>query len=45
MLAKTADPEILRIYERLLNNKKDRVVVPIENRNLQRMPYRADCAT
>lgn len=31
-LAKTADPEILRIYERLLNNKKDRVVVPIENR-------------
>ncbi len=32
-LAKTADPEVLRIYERLLNNKKDRVVVPIENRN------------
>ncbi|MBS0626160.1 MAG: hypothetical protein JSS32_08940 [Verrucomicrobia bacterium] len=32
-LAKGADPEILRIYERLLNNKKDRVVVPIENRN------------
>ncbi len=31
-LAKTADVEILRIYERLLNNKKDRVVVPIENR-------------
>lgn len=31
-LAKTADPDILRIYERLLNNKKDRVVVPIENR-------------
>lgn len=31
-LAKTADPEVLRIYERLLNNKKDRVVVPIENR-------------
>ncbi len=31
-LAKTADAEILRIYERLLNNKKDRVVVPIENR-------------
>jgi predicted nucleic acid-binding Zn-ribbon protein len=31
-MAKTADPEILRIYERLLNNKKDRVVVPIENR-------------
>jgi len=32
-LAKTADPEILRIYQKLLNNKKDRVVVPIENRN------------
>lgn len=32
-LAHTADPEIMRIYERLLNNKKDRVVVPIENRN------------
>lgn len=27
-----ADPEILSIYERLLRNKKDRVVVPIENR-------------
>lgn len=31
-LAKTAEGEILRIYQRLLNNKKDRVVVPIENR-------------
>ena len=31
-LAKTADAEIMRIYERLLNNKKDRVVVPLENR-------------
>src|SRR5260221_12225845 len=31
-LAKTADVEIMRIYERLLNNKKDRVVVPLENR-------------
>jgi uncharacterized protein len=31
-LAKTADPEILRVYERLLKNRKDRVVVPIENR-------------
>jgi len=31
-LAKTADPEIMRIYQRLLHNKKDRVVVPIENR-------------
>lgn len=27
-----ADPETFRIYERLLRNKKDRVVVPIENR-------------
>lgn len=31
-LAKDADPETLKTYERLLNNKKDRVVVPIENR-------------
>ncbi len=31
-LAKTAESDILRIYQRLLNNKKDRVVVPIENR-------------
>src|SRR3990167_4916051 len=31
-LAKTADPDTMRIYQRLLNNKKDRVVVPIENR-------------
>jgi uncharacterized protein len=31
-LAKEADPELLRIYERLLKNKKDRVVVSIENR-------------
>jgi hypothetical protein len=31
-LAKTAESEVLRIYQRLLNNKKDRVVVPIENR-------------
>jgi predicted nucleic acid-binding Zn-ribbon protein len=29
---KTADPQIFSIYERLLRNKKDRVVVPIENR-------------
>lgn len=27
-----ADPDILHIYERLFRNKKDRVVVPIENR-------------
>lgn len=32
-IAKTADPEVMKIYERLLRNKKDRVVVPIENRN------------
>jgi len=31
-LSKVADPEFLRIYERLLRNKKDRVIVPIENR-------------
>lgn len=31
-LAKTADADVMRIYERLLNNKKDRVVVSIENR-------------
>ena len=29
---KKADPEVFRIYERLLRNKKGRVVVPIENR-------------
>lgn len=32
VLASKADPEVFRIYERLLRNKKDRVVVPIENR-------------
>jgi predicted nucleic acid-binding Zn-ribbon protein len=31
-LATTADPATLAIYERLLRNKKDRVIVPIENR-------------
>lgn len=31
-LLENANPEILKIYERLLRNKKDRVVVPIENR-------------
>lgn len=31
-LSTTANPEIFSIYERLLKNKKDRVVVPIENR-------------
>ncbi len=32
-LSKHADPEVLAIYERLFSNKKDRVVVPLENRN------------
>jgi predicted nucleic acid-binding Zn-ribbon protein len=27
-----ADPEVFKVYERLLSNKKDRVVVPLENR-------------
>jgi len=31
-LAAKADPNVLAIYNRLLGNKKDRVVVPIENR-------------
>lgn len=31
-LVAEADPEMFNIYERLLRNKKDRVVVPIENR-------------
>lgn len=31
-MAESVDPEILRIYERLLRNKKDRVIVPIQNR-------------
>jgi predicted nucleic acid-binding Zn-ribbon protein len=31
-LASEADPEVMRIYERLLRNKRDRVFVPIENR-------------
>lgn len=31
-LVERADPEVFRVYERLLRNKKDRVVVPIENR-------------
>ncbi len=31
-LKETTDPEMFLIYERLLNNKKDRVVVPIDNR-------------
>ncbi len=32
ILAKKAEADILRTYERLLHNKRDRVVVPIENR-------------
>ena len=31
-LSKVAEPQMLAIYERLLKNKKDRVIVPIENR-------------
>lgn len=31
-LAKTADQEYLKTYEKLLRNKKDRVIVPLENR-------------
>ena len=31
-LVEHADPEVFKVYERLLNNKKDRVVVPLENR-------------
>lgn len=27
-----ANPEVFKVYERLLNNKKDRVVVPLESR-------------
>jgi uncharacterized protein len=32
LLAKQVDADLLRIYERLLRNKKDRVIVAIENR-------------
>ncbi len=31
-LVEKAEPDVFQIYERLLRNKKDRVVVPIENR-------------
>jgi uncharacterized protein len=31
-LVEQADPEVFTVYERLLSNKKDRVVVPLENR-------------
>lgn len=32
ILEKDANPEILLIYDKLIRNKKDRVIVPIENR-------------
>jgi len=32
VLAKSADQDVLKIYDRLLKNKRDRVVVAIENR-------------
>lgn len=32
LLANGADAQLLQIYERLLSNKRDRVIVPIENR-------------
>jgi len=32
-LAKTANADFLVIYDKLLKNKKDRVIVPLENRN------------
>jgi predicted nucleic acid-binding Zn-ribbon protein len=32
-MIKGAEPELFGIYERLLRNKKSRVVVPIENRS------------
>ena len=32
VMQQDADPEMLKIYEKLLKNRRDRVVVPIENR-------------
>jgi len=32
LLAKTVDKEVFAVYERLLKNKRDRVIVPLENR-------------
>jgi uncharacterized protein len=32
VVAKEVDPEVLKIYDRLLSNKRDQIVVPIENR-------------
>ena len=43
-LAKTADPEFLKIYERLLNNKKDRVDRADRKPHLQWLSYRPDGA-
>ena len=34
-LVSSADPEILQIYEKLLKNKQDRVIVPIQDRICQ----------
>jgi len=31
-LSKEANPDIIKIYEKLLTNKKDKVIVPMENR-------------
>ena len=31
-LVSKADPEVFHVYNRLINNKKDRVIVPLENR-------------
>jgi uncharacterized protein len=31
-LVEQADPDVFSVYERLISNKKDRVVVPLENR-------------
>lgn len=31
-LVEEANPDVFKVYERLLNNKKDRVVVPLESR-------------
>jgi len=31
-LVKSASPEVFKVYERLLRNKRDRVIVPLENR-------------
>ncbi|NGX34295.1 MAG: hypothetical protein K1060chlam1_00646 [Candidatus Anoxychlamydiales bacterium] len=32
VLSKDADTDVLKVYEKLLRNKKDRVIVPMENR-------------